>query len=120
MSLAQDPQETLLLQEARERLQRLSLERLRVAADFLAYLEEKEENEATEELLKIPGFLERYREAMRQADAGEVVSFDSIGPNVLPPEKYLQIQPAPYGSGYTDTSINHDSVVTDPSAGRKS
>jgi hypothetical protein len=35
-------------------LKRLSPERLRVAADFLAYLDERESNDATEELLRIP------------------------------------------------------------------
>jgi len=34
----------------------LSPERLRVAADFLAYLDERESNDATEELLSIPQY----------------------------------------------------------------
>lgn len=67
-----------LLQKAERRLRRLSPDRLRVAEDFLAYLEEREENEATEELLSIPSFEEDFREAVQQADAGEVVSFESI------------------------------------------
>jgi len=45
-----------LIVEAERRLHALSPERLRVAADFLAYLEERESSEATEELLRIPGF----------------------------------------------------------------
>ncbi|BAU10897.1 hypothetical protein LEP3755_13890 [Leptolyngbya sp. NIES-3755] len=67
-----------LLRQAEKRLHQLSPERLRVANDFLAYLQEREENEATEELLSIPGFEEELREAIREADAGEVVSFDAI------------------------------------------
>jgi len=51
-----------LLHQAEKRLRQLSPERLRVASDFLAYLQEREENEATEELLKIPGFEEELRE----------------------------------------------------------
>ncbi|WP_375494778.1 hypothetical protein [uncultured Nostoc sp.] len=47
-------------------------------SDFLADLEEREEHEATTELLNIPGFEQALREAMQEADAGEVVSFDSI------------------------------------------
>jgi hypothetical protein len=43
-----------ILQESENRLRQLSPERLRVAADFLAYLQEREENQVTEELLNIP------------------------------------------------------------------
>lgn len=67
-----------LLHQAEKRLRQLSPDRLRVASDFLAYLQEREENEATEELLSIPGFEKELREAIREADAGEIVSFDAI------------------------------------------
>lgn len=59
-------------------LQRLSPERLQVAADFLAYLDERESNDATEELLSIPNFLEDYQEAMQDIENGDVVPFKSI------------------------------------------
>jgi hypothetical protein len=59
-------------------LQRLSPERLRVAADFLAYLDEKESNDATEELLSIPDFEEDFQEALQDFENGDVVSFKSI------------------------------------------
>ena len=59
-------------------LQRLSPERLRVAADFLDYLDERESNDATEELLSIPNFLEDYQEAMQDIENGDVVSLKSI------------------------------------------
>jgi hypothetical protein len=59
-------------------LQRLSPERLRVAADFLAYLDERESNDATEELLSIPNFLEDYQEAMQDIENGDVVPLKSI------------------------------------------
>jgi len=59
-------------------LRRLSPERLRVAADFLAYLEERESNEATEELLSIPNFREDYKEAMQEIERGDVVPLKSI------------------------------------------
>jgi len=42
-------------QRAMRRLESLSPARLQVADDFLAYLQERESNEATEELLRIPG-----------------------------------------------------------------
>jgi PHD/YefM family antitoxin component YafN of YafNO toxin-antitoxin module len=59
-------------------LRRLSPERLRVAADFLSYLEERESNEATEELLSIPNFREDYEEAMQEIERGDVVPLKSI------------------------------------------
>ncbi len=54
------------------------LMRLRVAADFLAYLEERESNEATEELLSISNFKEDFQEAMQEIERGDVVSLKSI------------------------------------------
>ena len=67
-----------LLEEAQHRLRRLSLQRLRVANDFLAYLEEREESQATAELLSIPGFEGAFRRAVEQAEAGEVVRFEDV------------------------------------------
>jgi len=67
-----------LLQETERRLRRLSPERLRVASDFLAYLEERESSEATEELLNIPGFEEAFRRVVQQAEQGQIVRFEDI------------------------------------------
>jgi len=67
-----------LLQSAEARLQRLSVERLRVADDFLAYLEERESDEATRELLSITGFEQTFKDAVKQAQKGDLVSFESI------------------------------------------
>ena len=67
-----------ILTEAEHRLHSLSLERLRVANDFLAYLQEREENEATAELLSIPGFEAAFRHAVEQADTGDVVRFEEV------------------------------------------
>jgi len=72
---------TLLL-EAERRLRRLSPERLLVASDFLAYLEERESLEATQELLNIPGFKEAFRKALQQVEQGEVTRFEDIRRNV--------------------------------------
>ncbi|HYN87751.1 MAG TPA: hypothetical protein VER55_04440 [Ardenticatenaceae bacterium] len=69
---------TTLLQTAERRLRRLSPDRLRVADDFLAYLEEREGYEATQELLNLTGFQEAFSRAVQQAEAGDVVHFDSI------------------------------------------
>lgn len=69
---------TEILHQAKERLERLSEDRLRVAADFLAYLEERESNEATEELLQIPGFLEDFRRAEEEVRTGRLVPFEAL------------------------------------------
>ena len=67
-----------ILTETEHRLRSLSPERLRVANDFLAYLQEREENQATAELLSIPGFETAFQHAVEQADSGDVVRFEDI------------------------------------------
>ena len=67
-----------ILQDAKERLERLSRDRLKVASDFLAYLDEREQSEATEELLKIPGFEEAFQDAVRQVDEGHIVRLEHV------------------------------------------
>jgi hypothetical protein len=64
----------LLLRDAKSKLGKLSPERLRVAVDFLAYLEERESMEATKELLSIPGFTDTFEKAQKEIAAGRVVS----------------------------------------------
>jgi hypothetical protein len=61
-----------LLQRAKHRLDMLTPKRLEVAEDFLAYLEEREEDEATAELLALPGFGEALREAEAEVAAGQL------------------------------------------------
>jgi len=56
----------------------LSPERLLVAADFLAYLAERESNEATVELLQIPGFIEDFAKAKEDVEAGKVTPVDQL------------------------------------------
>jgi hypothetical protein len=46
--------------QVKQYVDQLSPEKLVVAADFLSYLAERESQEATEELLKIPGFKESF------------------------------------------------------------
>lgn len=59
-----------LQRQLSESLQQLSPERLQVVADFAAYLASTESEAATQELLAIPGLLERVRQnqATPQAD----------------------------------------------------
>jgi len=67
-----------LLTEAERHLRNLLPERLRVANDFLAYLQEHGESKAIAELLSIPGFEAAFQRAVQQAESGEVVRFEDI------------------------------------------
>jgi hypothetical protein len=69
---------TQLRKRIQRRVKALSVERLRTADDFLAYLEEREDNAATRELLAIPGLLARVRKAQRDAAAGKLVPFEKV------------------------------------------
>jgi hypothetical protein len=60
-----------LLELAKETLEQLPSEQLKVAAEFLRYLDERASDEATEELLKIPGLLEDVREAEQEFKKGK-------------------------------------------------
>ena len=72
------PHTKATLADVEHRLRRLSPERLQVLSDFLGYLEEREEIEATEELLSIPGFQDELNEARQQVETGDVVAFGEI------------------------------------------
>ena len=52
-----------LQQQLNNSLQQLSLDRLKVLADFAAYLANAESEAATQELLAIPGLLERVEQS---------------------------------------------------------
>ena len=51
-----------LQRQLNDSLNQLSLERLQVLADFAAYLADAESKAATQELLAIPGLLERIKQ----------------------------------------------------------
>lgn len=53
----------------------LSQERLAVVLDFLAYLVERDDRDATEELLAIPGFAADLDRAEQEADTEELVDW---------------------------------------------
>jgi hypothetical protein len=53
---------TELRRQLNDSLQQLSPERLQVLADFAAYLANAESEAATQELLAIPGLLERFKQ----------------------------------------------------------
>jgi hypothetical protein len=49
-----------------------------VAADFLSYLAERESQEATEELLKIPGFKESFEKGKEDVLEDRLISVDKL------------------------------------------
>jgi len=69
---------TMILAQAERYLRSLSPERLRVAKDFLAYLQEREDSEATAEMPSIPGFKAAFRRALEQAENRAIVRFADI------------------------------------------
>ena len=69
---------TELLQRAQRRLEGLCEQHLVVADHFLAWLEECEGEEATAELLRIPGFVEELEEAERDIAEGRTVSVEEL------------------------------------------
>ncbi len=63
-------------------LDRLSSDRLQLVADFLAYLAEKESEEATQELLDIPGFIESFESGKKDIAEGRVANWRTIRSDV--------------------------------------
>ena len=64
-----------------ESLQQLSLEKLRVIADFAAYLADAESEAATQELIAIPGLLEHVNEC-RQTPKDQYVDWRAVRSDV--------------------------------------
>ncbi|NQT87024.1 hypothetical protein HQ560_09685 [bacterium] len=69
---------TTIRSQARKRLDRLSGDRLQVADDFLACLEERESREATEELLHIPGVADAFEEGRAAVEAGRLTPVEKL------------------------------------------
>jgi hypothetical protein len=61
-----------------DQLRTLSDDRLQAAYHFVEYLNEHEDNPATEELLKISGFQSSLRRAERQAALGKTVPLAKV------------------------------------------
>lgn len=71
-----------LTRQIKECAEGLSPERLQVAADFLAYLADKESEEATQEILAIPGIMETLEKAEKNVAAGRVRNWREIRDDV--------------------------------------
>ena len=73
---------TEVRQQINQYLDGLSSERLELVADFLAYLVDKESEDATQELLDIPGFIESFEEGKKDIAEGRVKSWRTIRSDV--------------------------------------
>jgi hypothetical protein len=69
-------------QKINENLDRLSSERLDLVAEFIEYLADKESQDATQELLDIPGFIESFERAKKDIAAGRVINWRSVRTDV--------------------------------------
>ena len=67
-----------LRHQAKSQLDGMTPERLKVATDFLAYLEEREVDEPTEELLALPGFLEAISSAEEAIGSGRLTAIEDL------------------------------------------
>ena len=67
-----------LRRQAKRRIEKLSAERLRVADDFLAYLDERESNTATQEFLNISGFAESLAQTEKEVAAGHLTPINKL------------------------------------------
>ncbi|MGB5959228.1 MAG: hypothetical protein WBG73_01110 [Coleofasciculaceae cyanobacterium] len=73
---------TEIRQQINQHLEQLSPDRLQLVADFLAYLADKESEEATQELLDIPGFLESFEKGKKDIAEGRVANWRTIRTDV--------------------------------------
>ncbi len=65
-------------EQINQHLKQLSLERLQVVADFVAYLADKESEEANQELLEIPGLLETIAKNRETTSKDRLVNWRAI------------------------------------------
>jgi hypothetical protein len=73
---------TEVRQQINQYLDGLSSERLELVADFLAYLADKESENATQELLDIPGFIESFERGKKDIAEGRVKNWRTIRSDV--------------------------------------
>jgi hypothetical protein len=73
---------TEIRQQINQHLDRLSSDRLQLVAEFLAYLADKESEEATQELLDIPGFIESFERGKKDITEGRVANWRTIRSDV--------------------------------------
>ena len=67
-----------LRQQVQSYIDQLSTDKLLLVADFLVNLLETEDNEATEELLKIEGFKEAFAQEQKNVKENKVISVEQL------------------------------------------
>jgi hypothetical protein len=67
-----------LRKRAKERLDCLPPDKIRVAAEFLDYLETSASHDATAELLKMPGLLRDVQQAARHVKSGRYKNWRTV------------------------------------------
>lgn len=67
-----------LRRKAKKRIDGLSPESLKFTLDFMEFLDEREEEDATEELMRIPGFGKAMEKAERDIAAGRVTPVEKL------------------------------------------
>jgi hypothetical protein len=71
-----------LRKQAKDRLDSLPPDKVRVAAEFLGYLETAASKDATAELLKMPGMLEDVKDASGQIKSGRFKEWRKVRKDV--------------------------------------
>lgn len=71
-----------LRQEINYNLEKLSPDNLKIGAEFLAYLADKESKLATQELLDIPGFIASFESGKQDVIEGRVKNWRNIRSDV--------------------------------------
>ena len=71
-----------LRQEINYNLEKLSPDNLKIVAEFLAYLADKESELATQELLDIPGFIASFERGKQDVAEGRVKNWRNIRSDV--------------------------------------
>ncbi len=72
---------TALKKQAKKAIEELSEEKVRVAVDFIGYLKEKEEMEATLEILsshELMAQIEEADEALKRGKLGEFIPWEKV------------------------------------------
>lgn len=67
-----------LRRKAKKAIDQLSGQRLRFVSDFLAYVNDSRSDEATKELLEIPGFLESFGRGVKDIRAGRATHWRKV------------------------------------------
>ncbi|MEM6752334.1 MAG: hypothetical protein AAF630_05105 [Cyanobacteria bacterium P01_C01_bin.38] len=73
---------TEMRQQINKYLDGLTSERLQMVAEFLAYLEDRESEAATQELLDIPGFIESFEKGKEDIAQNRVKNWRTIRSDV--------------------------------------